>query len=246
MKANKASAQGFRILLLTLKLLLLTWHRYDADGLSFLSFLFPCFWLCTVLFAPILAFFPFVLISHFFPFSSSLNLFANNKRDKKMVRVSFSLTFPPSSSRCFGWYGFVYVRIRLREAFARVASLAKAEGSARIFLGRSIWREKLLSVSVCLSKCAGLAGVNTKLERTVRRCNQSKDEIFVSFTSLFAWIAIIEAFDAFAWIDLDALYARVQRERWFWTSHRAFQRRKISLREENNTNDDKLFLSFFL
>ena len=213
---------------------------------SFFSFFFLfCFWLCAY-FLHQFWIFPICPISHFFPFSSSLNLFANNKRDKKMVRVSFSLTFPPSSSRCFGWYGFVYVRIRLREAFARVASLAKAEGSARIFLGRSIWREKLLSVSVCLSKCAGLAGVNTKLERTVRRCNKSTDEIFVSFTSLFAWIAIIEAFDAFAWRDLDALYERVQRERWFWTSHRAFQRRKISLREEKNTNDDKLFLSFFL
>lgn len=212
----------------------------------FLFFLFPFLLLAVCFFfLPIL---DFSHLSNFtlLPFFFFINLFANNKRDKKMVRVSFSLTFPPSSSRCFGWYGFVYVRIRLREAFARVASLAKAEGSARFFLGRSIWREKLLSVSVCLSKCAGLAGVNTKLERTVRRCNQSTDEIFVSFTSLFAWIAIIEAFDAFAWRDLDALYARVQRERWFWTSHRAFQRRKISLREEKNTNDDKLFLSFFL
>ena len=116
---------------------------------SFFSFFFLfCFWLCAY-FLHQFWIFPICPISHFFPFSSSLNLFANNKRDKKMVRVSFSLTFPPSSSRCFGWYGFVYVRIRLREAFARVASLAKAEGSARIFLGRSIWREKLLSC-VCV------------------------------------------------------------------------------------------------
>lgn len=112
---------------------------------SFFSFFFLfCFWLCASFFLPIL---DFSHLSNFtlLPFFFFIKLFANNKRDKKMVRVSFSLTFPPSSSRCFGWYGFVYVRIRLREAFARVASLAKAEGSARIFLGRSIWREKLLS-----------------------------------------------------------------------------------------------------
>ena len=115
----------------------------------FLFFLFPFLLLAVCFFfLPIL---DFSHLSNFtlLPFFFFINLFANNKRDKKMVRVSFSLTFPPSSSRCFGWYGFVYVRIRRREAFARVASLAKAEGSARIFLGRSIWREKLLSC-VCV------------------------------------------------------------------------------------------------
>ena len=199
---------------------------------SFFSFFFLfCFWLCAY-FLHQFWIFPICPISHFFPFSSSLNLFANNKRDKKMVRVSFSLTFPPSSSRCFGWYGFVYVRIRLREAFARVASLAKAEGSARIFLGRSIWREKLLCLCLCVwANVRALPVSIPSLERTVRRCNQSKDEIFVSFTSLFAWIAIIEAFDAFAWRDLDALYARVQRERWFWMD-RAFQSAKFLQRRE--------------
>lgn len=166
MKANKASAQGFRILLLTLKLLLLTWHRYDADGLSFLSFSFSAFG-CVLYFLHQFWHFHLLSISHFFPFFSSLNLFANNKRDKKMVRVSFSLTFPPSSSRCFGWYGFVYVRIRLREASARVASLAKAEGSARIFLGRSIWREKLL---LCLCLWANVRALPVSIPSSSARC----------------------------------------------------------------------------
>ena len=128
------------------------------DGLSFLSFLFPCFWLCAVhcTFAPILVFSHFPN-SHFFLFL--LRVVCKQQRDKKMVRVSFSLTFPRRLPL------FWMIRFRLRShssarGFARVAS-RKTEGSAGIF--RAVdWREKLLSVSVCLSKYCGPYRVNTK------------------------------------------------------------------------------------
>ena len=150
-------------------------------GLSFLLFPFLLLAVC-LLFAPILAFSPFV---HFFPFSSSLILFANNKRDKKngtrLILVDFSSVVFPL---------FWMIRFRLRShSSARgfcTGRVSRKSGRFRENFFRSLDLEGETPLSVSVANVRALPVSIPSLERTVRRCNQSTDEIFVSFTSLFA------------------------------------------------------------
>ena len=97
------------------------------------------------------------------PFSFFINLFANNKRDKKngtrLILVDFSSVVFPL---------FWMIRFRLRShssarGFCTGRVSRKSGRFRKNFFFRAVdLEEKLPSVSVCLSKCAGLAGVNTK------------------------------------------------------------------------------------